>query len=78
MLGLVGTLGGDTEVRRLLGGEGGEADTKLAQVGSGNLLVELLGQHVHANGVLGGVGPQLNLGKDLLLERKGGGNWISK
>jgi hypothetical protein len=65
MVGLEGALSGDTKVRGLVVRQDGELDTELAKVGRGDLLVEGLGEHVHAEGVLGGVGPQLDLGKNL-------------
>ncbi len=34
----------------------------------GNLLVKLLGQHVDTDGVLAGVGPQVDLGENLVGE----------
>ena len=45
VVGLVWTVDWETEVVGLLGGHAGELDTELTQVGSGNLLVEGLGEH---------------------------------
>ena len=45
MVGLVGTGNGETEVVGLLGGHLGKLDTELTEMGSGNLLVERLGEH---------------------------------
>ena len=63
--GLEGTLLGQTEVVALLLGKLGEVDVEGAKVGEGDLLVELLGEHVHAQGVFLDVVPQLDLGKHL-------------
>ena len=65
MFGLEGTLLGQTEVVALLLGKLGEVDVEGAKVGEGHFLVELLGEHVHAQGVLLGVVPQLELGEHL-------------
>jgi hypothetical protein len=45
VVGLVRTLEGETEVVGLLGGHLGELDAKLTKMGSGNLLIESLGEH---------------------------------
>lgn len=45
MVGLVGTVLGETKVVGLLGGHGSELDAELTEMGSGNLLVERLGEH---------------------------------
>ena len=45
VVGLVGTVLGETKVVGLLGGHGGELDAELTEMGSGNLLVEGLGEH---------------------------------
>lgn len=71
MLGLEGALGVEAEVLCLNSGELGELDANLGQVRSGDLLIELLGEHVDAQGVRGGVGPKGNLGQDLVGERVG-------
>ena len=65
VFGLEGSLLGQTEVVALLLGELGEVDVEGAEVGEGDFLVELLGEHVHAQGVLLDVVPQLDLGKHL-------------
>ena len=65
MVGLEGTLLGDAQVVGLLVRQLGQVDAQGAQVGEGHLLVEGLGQHVHADLVLAGVGPQVDLGQDL-------------
>ena len=76
---LEGSLLGQAKVVALLLGEPGEVDVEGAQVGEGDFLIELLGEHVHAQGVLLGVVPQLDLGKHLEGKRqKCGKNNISK
>jgi len=45
VVGLVGTVLGETKVVGLLGGHGGELDAELTEMGSGNLLVKGLGEH---------------------------------
>ena len=72
MLGLEGSLLGQTKVVALLLGELGEVDVEGAKVGEGDLLVELLGEHVHAQGVLLGVVPQLELGQNLKTKNENG------
>jgi len=72
VLGLEGSLLGKTKVVALLLGELGEVDVEGAKVGEGDLLVQLLGEHVHAQGVVLGVVPQLELGQNLVGE--GGGH----
>ena len=62
---LEGTLLGQTEVVALLLGELGQVDVEGAKVSEGHFLVELLGEHVHAQGVLLVVVPQLELGEHL-------------
>lgn len=71
MRSLEGSLGGNTQVLGLLGGEGGEVSTELLQVETSNLLIELLGQEVNSDGVLGSLGPEGNLGQNLVGERAG-------
>jgi hypothetical protein len=44
---LVGTLNRDTDVVSLRLAELGEPSTKLAQVESSNLLIKVLGEHIH-------------------------------
>merc|ERR1719187_1371050 len=72
VVGLVGAINGKAEVVRLLCGEGGQLDGQGVEVGSGDLLVKLLGEHVHIHSVLSRVAPQLNLGQHLVGE--GGGH----
>ena len=76
MLGLEGSLLGQTKVVALLLGELGEVDVEGAKVGEGDLLVELLGEHVHAQGVLLGVVPQLELGQNLRKKNQNGLNFL--
>lgn len=45
MVRLVWAVGRETKVVGLLGGEGGELDVKLGAVGTGDLLVHVLGEH---------------------------------
>lgn len=71
MLRLEGTLNRNGEVVRLDSSELGELDTELAQMSKGDLLVELLGQDVDTNGPLLGLGPEGDLGKDLVGEGVG-------
>ncbi len=71
MGGLVRTLLGDAQVGSLVVRQLGQFDVQGLQVGRGHLLVELLGQHVDAHGVLAGVGPQVDLGQDLVGEGAG-------
>lgn len=71
VVGLVGTVDGETEVVGLGLGHLGELDVELGQVRSGDLLVEGFGEHVHAEGVRLGVGPEGDLGHDLVGERAG-------
>lgn len=67
--GLVGALDGDVEVVGLDLGEGGELDAELGKVGASDLLVEVLGEHVDTKGVRLNVGPEGDLGKNLVGER---------
>jgi hypothetical protein len=69
VVGLVRAVGGKTEVVGLDGGHLGELDVKLSQVGTRDLLVEGLGEHVDSKGVLLVLGPESDLGKDLVGER---------
>ena len=62
---LEGSLLGQAKVVALLLGQLGEVDVEGTKVGEGDLLVELLGEHVHAQGVFLDVVPQLDLGKHL-------------
>ncbi|KAJ3414761.1 S-adenosyl-L-homocysteine hydrolase [Chytridiales sp. JEL 0842] len=54
------------ELLGFLGAKLEELDAKLVQMGSGDLLVELLGEQVDAQGVGLGVGPESNLGQGLV------------
>ena len=69
---LEGSLLGQAKVVALLLGQLGEVDVEGAKVGEGDLLVELLGEHVHAQGVLLGVVPQLELGQNLRTKNQNG------
>ena len=71
VVGLEGTLRLDTEVLGLLGVKGGEVDTDVGQVRAGDLLVELLGEHVDTDGVLANLSPEGDLGQNLVAERVG-------
>ena len=68
---LVGTLDRDTDVVSLRLGELGELGTKLAQVEGGNLLIKVLGEHVHLLLILARalLLPQLKLSNDLYQEQ---------
>ena len=68
MVGLVGTADGDVKVLGLFRGECGELDVQLSKVGTSDLLVELLGKHVDTERERGRVGPQGDLGKNLVGE----------
>lgn len=68
---LVGAVGRDVEVLGLDIREGRELDVERLQVGTGNLLVELLGKHVDAERELLGGGPESDLSEDLVGERAG-------
>merc|ERR1711970_1699001 len=61
----------NTKIFGLIGGEFGQIDVQGAKMGSCNLLVQLLGQHVDTERVSGGVGPQLNLCQNLVGEGVG-------
>jgi len=71
MSGLVGAVGRDVKVLALSFGENGQLDVELLQMSAGDLLVELLGEHVDTNRELLGSGPEGNLGEDLVGERAG-------
>ena len=75
VLGLEGSLLWKTKVVALLLGELGEVDVEGAKVGEGDLLVQLLGEHVHAQGVVLGVVPQLELGQNLRTKNQNGVNF---
>jgi hypothetical protein len=59
VVGLVGTVLGETKVVGLLGGHGGELDAELTEMGSGNLLVEGLGEHAEWCQLVAGMKRQL-------------------
>src|SRR5215472_17417746 len=59
------------DVVRLILGQLGEPDPERVQVQPGHLLVQVLGQRVHAGRVLVGLGEQLDLGDDLVGEAVG-------
>merc|ERR1719472_602949 len=69
VVGLEWALGRDADVLGLLGAELGERNPELGKVSVGDLLVELLRQHVHAERVRGGVVPESELGEHLVGER---------
>lgn len=71
MVGLVRTGGGQTQVVGLDRGQLGQLDSQGDQVGSGDLLVQLLGQEMNTDGVSLRLGPELDLGQDLVGERTG-------
>jgi hypothetical protein len=71
VVGLVRTGGGETQVVGLDGGQLGQLDTQGDQVGSSDFLVQLLGQEVNTDGVSLGLGPEFDLGQDLVGERTG-------
>jgi len=71
MVRLEGTLDRDTQVLGLISGQLGQLDVKSAQVTEGNLLIELLGQHVNSKLVFARVAPELKLGQNLVAEAVG-------
>lgn len=71
MVGLVGAIDGDVQVTGLGLGQGGQLDIEGGQVGTGDLLVELLGEHVDTERELLGGGPEGDLGEDLVGEGAG-------
>lgn len=71
VVGLVGTGRGETQVVGLDGGQFGQLDAQGDQVGSSDFLVQLLGQEVDTDGVRLLLGPQFDLGQDLVGERTG-------
>src|SRR5579859_3891157 len=71
VLRLVRAVDGDADVVGLLLGQRGEPDAQRVQVQPGHLLVQVLGQRVHAYRVFGGLGEQLDLGDDLVGEAVG-------
>lgn len=68
---LVRAINGKTQVLGLSGGKLGEFDAQVFKVKAGHFLVELLGQEVDAEGVLAGLGPELDLCQDLVGEGVG-------
>ena len=68
---LVGSLNRNVQVIGLSLGEGSQLDVELGQMGAGDFLVELLGEHVNTEGELLGSGPEGDLGKDLVGEGAG-------
>ena len=69
MVGLVGALDRHADVGRLVGPQLGELGAERTEVQAGDLLVEVLGQHVDLLLVLVVLGPQLDLGDRLVGER---------
>jgi hypothetical protein len=67
--GLVWALDRDIEVRGLRGRQLGQLDVELGEVGTGNLLIKFLGQHVDTERELLRRGPQGDLSQDLVGER---------
>ena len=67
--GLVGTVDGDVKVLGLLVSERCELDVELLEVSTCDLLIELLGKHVHADRELARVGPERDLSQNLVGER---------
>lgn len=65
---LVGTIDRDVKVLGLSFSEGGELDVELSDMGTGNFLIQLLGEHVDAQRELFRSGPECNLGQDLVGE----------
>ena len=66
MVWLVWTVLREAEVVGLLCRESGQLDVQSSQVRPRHLLVQLLGEHVDAHLVVGGVAPQLDLGQHLV------------
>ena len=71
MVRLVRTVDRKTEVVGLCLGESGELDVELGKMGTGDFLVEFLGEHVDAERELLGSLPEGNLSKDLVGEGAG-------
>src|SRR5580692_9280019 len=71
LLRLVRAVDGNADVVRLLLGQLAQPDPERVQVQPGYLLVQVLGQHVHAECVLVGLGEQLDLRDDLVGEAVG-------
>ena len=68
---LVGTQDRNVEVVGLGLGQSGQLDIELSKVGTGDLLIELLGKHVDTERESLRGGPQGNLGQDLVREGAG-------
>jgi hypothetical protein len=71
VVGLEGTLLGDAKVGELLLVKRSELNTQLAKVETSDLLIKLLGEEVNTDGVLLGLGPESDLGENLVGERRG-------
>ena len=72
MVGLVWAVNRESQVVGLLVGELGQLDVQSSQVGPGDLLVQLLGEHEDTDlRVLLSVAPQLDLGQHLVGEGAG-------
>src|SRR5450755_1046724 len=56
VIGLERAIDRDADVGGLLLGQGGQPDAQRVEVQAGHLLVQVLGQHVHAERVVGGLG----------------------
>ena len=69
--GLVGSIDGDVEVLGLDIGKSSKLHTELSKVSTGDLLVELLREHVDAEREGLGVGPESDLSEDLVGEGAG-------
>jgi len=83
MLGLVGSGAGEVQIIGLRGAQLGQLDAELVEVEGGDLLVEVLGQHIDLVLVFAVVGEELDLGQDLVGEGGGssqssGGRWRSR
>jgi hypothetical protein len=66
---LVWPIYGDVKICRLGLGQRRELDIQASEVGAGNFLVELLGEHVHPQGELFWCRPKGDLGQNLIGER---------
>ena len=78
VVGLEGTILGNVEILGLLGREDGQLDVELLKVGTGDLLVQILGQDMDAERELFGSGPEGDLSEDLVGEGEGHDEgWVS-
>lgn len=68
MIGLVRAKLGKAEVLGLILGEGRQTDSEMLQMSLGDFLVQFLGQHVNADLIFAGLGPEFDLGQDLIGE----------